>query len=1465
MNRGEGSRYRQLIQQFSELTETELSERWSDMMSTYDYTNENHNIRHDALLFVIETHKYWRAFLLNRKPSPTTAPGYPDFYDPLFFRKIYAKKEFFLHRFRYVIESPEIHDSEVVDDKKIQADKLLNQVCSAADTNDFIYLPHQRFLRNYLSAETPYRGVLLFQGVGTGKTCTSVNIAEEFLTQEDNRRVMVMIPKAIQSQFEQTIFKLDNVELANDGVAQIIRQSCSGRRYIDQLEHERYQTLEQLQREILRKVKRSYEFTSYKKFAYDFQRLMSQVFVHHRFNQAEFWRVLAREVEIRYSDTLILIDEVHRLRTEKNFTQDQEFAGIAELARLKYKYRLQDEDEIKGNELKITTISAIRKILRWARNIKLVLMSATPIFDRYDEMIPIINLLLINDGRAPLPTDLIFKKSGDFIQRENLDDLFTHPEKYKPHQAVKKIIGNGTELFKQRIRGYISYLRGETPWNFPVRLYPRNAKKYPGAEFDLYGERIRREYALNPQIFPLFTSKYSELQMRFMESLYEMLEEDVKKQQEVARQRQLRNQQKQAENRRKLREAKVRPVIEGIEIGADIEFNIENGEFIEDEDEIENEDENEIEVEDDMKEEKKSSSSDSFVVREFDDDLNEDLPPGFTRGPRDIAQWRYASNMVFPSKKTELECDVGKSGFENVMFRLANPQVSKGIFGYRKNFTPNEYIYRAQNIGKYSGKLAAIWDIIRQSEGIIFIYSEYLSAGGHNVALMLEQNGFARIGHDSEQMLGKDYKTPETGWKPICFCGKYADEHTKTSDHIFTQAHYTYLTGNFTFSPHNNKDIAILKDIANKDGSKIKVIIGSAITKEGIDFHNIRQVHILDPWYNTNSMEQIIGRGIRFCKHTELDISKRNCTVFHHTGINSLDGYINNKRELQKRESIDEWIYRLAQNKGTIMGRIYRLMKENAVDVYLNYKANLLEGNTFVISDEGRKIRIIDAYEKDAPKSLSDAIKQKKVWTTFLKDRPWSFICDFQSTCEFIPEDLKPRKGSAAAVAAASASGSTAKQVTEFVSKFDKLIPNSYAYDDTYVDTFIEKETAQIWFWLPNLFNKTDLLGGPGQKIYHIDDFIGEIRRKFPRVSREELEKTIERWINRRETFYDARNSRGYLVRRGQFILFQPISIDYEGIGTFERENMPIMKQHGVRMDVGIDEEGIAISDTNEMIIEKFRQTWDIVRSDIHTDIMKSIREICEILEYNEPENILAEMWFDSYITTGKEVILAYIYTINDRFWIDRLEPYWIRKNMVGGETTDREIVGFRIEKNEGKMVYFYREDLEEENAELQTHVTGFIEAPFSIEEYMNNYIRRQKQSEIQARIRGQIEIIKNSHIFKVIDEFDGRKRVSRGFICSQNANSSNNTDHTRKQRINYILYDKYEYRVAGKPDHEPTTKTSRLADFLCPRLEIVLRVKQHLANKLPVSRTEKRQRWFYRPPETDLILYEGQLMNVEK
>lgn len=67
-----------------------------------------------------------------------------------------------------------------------------------ASSTDFKLLMHQKIVRDYLNLYTPYRGLLLYHGLGSGKTCTSIAIAEGM---KSDKRIIIMTPASLKMNF----------------------------------------------------------------------------------------------------------------------------------------------------------------------------------------------------------------------------------------------------------------------------------------------------------------------------------------------------------------------------------------------------------------------------------------------------------------------------------------------------------------------------------------------------------------------------------------------------------------------------------------------------------------------------------------------------------------------------------------------------------------------------------------------------------------------------------------------------------------------------------------------------------------------------------------------------------------------------------------------------------------------------------------------------------------------------------------------------------------------------------------------------------------------------------------------------------------------------------------------------------------------------------------------------------------
>ena len=180
------------------------------------------------------------------------------------------------------------------------------------------------------------------------------------------------------------------------------------------------------------------------------------------------------------------------------------------------------------------------------------------------------------------------------------------------------------------------------------------------------------------------------------------------------------------------------------------------------------------------------------------------------------------------------------------------------------------------------------------------------------------------------------------------------------------------ITGDKALSPNNLDDIKLATSNTNTHGSEVKVILISQSGSEGLDFKFIRQVHILEPWYNTNRIEQIIGRAVRTCSHKDLPFEKRNVQLYLHGSIMSD----------KSMEPADMYIYRLAEMKALQIGYVSRALKEISVDCLLN---------------SGQLGFTIENMNQTVKQELSSG----KIIDYQVGDRPYTSICDYMDKCTY--------------------------------------------------------------------------------------------------------------------------------------------------------------------------------------------------------------------------------------------------------------------------------------------------------------------------------------------------------------------------------------------------------------------------------------------------------------------------------
>ena len=87
---------------------------------------------------------------------------------------------------------------------QIKSDKKNVSCEDFKEKGSFQLMTHQKIVRDYINLHSPYRGLLLYHGLGAGKTCSSIAIAEGI---KNTNTVIVMTPASLQMNYIQQLKK----------------------------------------------------------------------------------------------------------------------------------------------------------------------------------------------------------------------------------------------------------------------------------------------------------------------------------------------------------------------------------------------------------------------------------------------------------------------------------------------------------------------------------------------------------------------------------------------------------------------------------------------------------------------------------------------------------------------------------------------------------------------------------------------------------------------------------------------------------------------------------------------------------------------------------------------------------------------------------------------------------------------------------------------------------------------------------------------------------------------------------------------------------------------------------------------------------------------------------------------------------------------------------------------------------
>ena len=892
---------------------------------------------------------------------------YPELNDPNFNIKIAKRKEF----------NDTKYDGTIHDIKK-QA----NIMCNAK----FELMPHQLFVKNFMSFQTPYNSLLLFNALGSGKTCSAIGIAEEMRSYMKQigikQRIIVVASPNVQSNFRLQLFderKLELIRNSNVDTGLWNIESCIGNALINEVNPTQLKGLprDKVISHIKRIINNYYLFMGYGQLANYISNSIKN-------EGGELTGEALRKMEIRkikkiFNNRLIIIDEVHNIR-------------------------LADDN----NSEKKKTALLLMKVAKYAENMRLLLLSATPMFNSYKEIVWLTNLMNMNDKRATIEMSDIFDKEGNFKQSSTAED--------------GSIIEGGRELLQRKLTGYVSYIRGENPYSFPYRIYPSDFAKDHTFLENTYPNKQMNDSEIDAPLkyINVYTNKIGDYQSNGYKFIIDYMK------------------QRSYDTYNKYGEIREMPSFENME---------------------------------------------SF---------------GYTLLQTPLE----ALNIVYPNTDMDKMKDitdvnaeqiisdiVGKNGLSKIMNSVEETQQYQKIrynFEYKpdvlKTYGP---IFNREHLHKYSAKIANICDIISKSKGIVLIYSQYIDGGVVPLALALEEMGFSRYG--SSQNTKNLFKTARAEqidaitMKPkSMFSGDASN---------FNPAKYVMITGEKAFSPNNAADIKYVTNNDNINGEKVKVILISKAGAEGLDFKCIRQVHVLEPWYNMNRIEQIIGRGVRNLSHCRLPFEERNVEIYLHCTI--LD---------TEDEAADLYVYRLAEKKALQIGKVTRMLKEISVDCILNIGQNNYTVEKMLKIPQNQNIEINLSSNKTIEYNIGD--------------KPFTDICDYMDNCSYV---CSP----------------------------NAEIGENDIIRDTYTDSFVKMNQERIISRIMQLYRE--------HNVYSRNQLINSINivKQYPiEQIFSALTYLIE---NKNEYLIDKYGRLGNLVNKDMYYLFQPIEITDNNASMYER------------------------------------------------------------------------------------------------------------------------------------------------------------------------------------------------------------------------------------------------------------------------------------------------------------------------
>ena len=246
-------------------------------------------------------------------------------------------------------------------------------------------------------------------------------------------------------------------------------------------------------------------------------------------------------------------------------------------------------------------------------------------------------------------------------------------------------------------------------------------------------------------------------------------------------------------------------------------------------------------------------------------------------------------------------------------------------------------------LAKYSPKYAKIMEQVlrdrnEKKKGLKFIYTEYKTCEGVGIfSLVLRANGYTPLkvkkNASGEYVLdlikGEEHLPKFAVWS--------GDEESDIILSIYNDF--------FNKLPETIRSQVKKMNTNNKHGEVLEILMTTKQGAEGLNTRNVRQLHVVEPYWNPVRLDQVIGRAVRIGSHLELPKEERNVDIYI---------YLSKAKTSQLKRNItmandakgtgktsDEVLYDIAERKRHIMNIMLGMMKDSAIDCSINLADNM--------------------------------------------------------------------------------------------------------------------------------------------------------------------------------------------------------------------------------------------------------------------------------------------------------------------------------------------------------------------------------------------------------------------------------------------------------------------------------------------------------------------------------------------